>query len=137
MRAAAVIVALLPLLAACGESAPPAPPESSKAETPVPAAAPPVELPPAPRYVGRWAARASECTTAWWRFWADELRTGQPQARCDILPPDGDMGDERRRAVCVSNGQAVREEWVMTYPADRLMTISRNGAAPVTLGKCT
>jgi hypothetical protein len=129
------VLAIVPLLVACDNAAPTPPPASAptQASAPAPAAS---DLPPPPRYVGRWAARASECTTAWWRFWADELRTNVGEMRCDILPPDADMGDERRRAVCVAEGAVKREQWVMTYPADGLMTLSRDGAPPVTLGKC-
>jgi hypothetical protein len=136
MRALGVV--LLAGLAGCEAERPASEPEPGPAVEAA-TASPPSRLagPPPPRYVGRWAASADMCTTGWWRFWADELRTGMGEMRCDILPPDAQMGDERRRAVCVGEGQVVREEWVMTYPAEGLMTISRNGAPVVTLGRCT
>ena len=125
------------LLAACDAGAPDANRPPAPAEPVTATATPPKPAPPQPRYVGRWAERPNECTTRWWRFWADELRANVDDTRCDILPPDASMGDERRRTACISAGRAAeREEWVMTYPADGLMTLSRNGAAPITLGRC-
>ncbi len=126
------LLALL-LVAACDSAPEPAPAE--KAAAPVPAAEPAVPLPPPPRYVGRWAESADQCTTGWWRFWNDELLTGGDM-RCDILPGDAASADERRRLVCQAEGKWTREEWTLAYPAEGTMTVSRDGAAPVTLRKC-
>jgi len=134
MRRIAVFAALL--VAACdAPPSSPSNPESAPVATQVPAPVP-SNVPPPPRYVGRWAASADACPTGWWRFWNDEVRTGEGEMRCDILPPDGTSGDERLRTVCQAEGKVAREEWVMTYPVDGTMTVARDGGAPVTLIKC-
>lgn len=126
-----VATLLLAGLAACEAEAPPPPPASA-----VPVAdAPEAPSPPPPRYAGRWAASAEACETGWWRFWNDEVLTAG-ETRCDILPPDGASGDERLRTVCQADGKVAREEWVMTYPADRRMTVARDDDPPVALVRC-
>ena len=129
------LIALLTTLAACGSAPESAPAEKTAATTPQPAAEPAVPLPLPPRYVGRWAESADQCTEGWWRFWNDELLT-KDRLRCDILPPDAASTDEKRRMVCQSEGKWSREEWALAYPAADTMTVSRDGGAPITLKKC-
>jgi len=139
MRTAAVL--FLTALAACG-GAPDSTPESAPAEktattaeAPQAPAEPAVPLPPPPRYAGRWAESADQCTEGWWRFWHDELLT-KAGMRCDLLPPDAASGDEKRRMICQSGGKWSREEWALAYPTPDTMTVSRDGGAPITLRKC-
>lgn len=131
------LIAFLTTLAACGSAPESAPAEKAVAATEAPQtpAEPAVQLPPPPRYVGRWAETPDQCTEGWWRFWNDELLT-KASLRCDILPPDAASTDEKRRMVCQSQGKWSREEWALAYPAVDTMTVSRDGGAPITLKKC-
>ncbi len=90
---------------------------------------------PGPQYAGRWATSADKCSSDWWRFWHDELLTAD-RMRCNILPPDGASGDTHRRAVCQKADKVTREDWTFDYPADKLMTLSRDGGEPITFGAC-
>ncbi|MBB4630994.1 hypothetical protein [Sphingosinicella soli] len=130
-----VSIAFLTALAACGSAPEPAPAEKAATAAVEAPAEPAVQLPPPPRYVGRWAESADQCTEGWWRFWHDELLT-KAGMRCDILPPDVASGDEMRRMVCQSGGKWSREEWTLAYPSANTMTVSRDGGAPTTFGKC-
>ncbi len=136
MRTAAI--ALLTTLAACGSAPESAPAEkTTAAEEAAPAAPaePAVQLPPPPRYAGRWAESADQCTEGWWRFWHDEILT-KAGMRCDILPADAESTDEKRRVVCQTAGKWSREEWKLAYPTADTMTVARDGGAPITLKKC-
>jgi hypothetical protein len=120
-------------LSACGEGTPAKVEPVPKIE-PVSAPAP-EKAASGPRYLGRWAANASECTTGWWRFWNDEVLTAD-RMRCDILPSDGAAGDERLRTVCQQGGVSGREDWELAYPDTQSMTVARDGGVAKTLVKC-
>jgi len=131
------LIAALAALAACDSAPESAPAEEAvtATKTPEAPAEPAAPLPPPPRYAGRWAETADQCTEGWWRFWNDELLT-KAGMRCDILPPDVASADEKRRMVCQSGGKWSREEWALAYPDPDTMTVSRDGGAPITLRKC-
>lgn len=130
-----LIVAIL-LVTGC--EPPPPSARTPETEAPTAVAVPTVQpdLPPAPRYVGRWAASEALCPTGWWRFWNDEVRTGEGEMRCDILPPDAESGDEALRTVCQAEGRVTREAWVIRYSGDDTMTVTRDAGPPVLLRKC-
>jgi hypothetical protein len=133
------LVALL-ALAACGDTGQPeSTQQNAEAPTPAPAAAPApkqADLPPPPRYVGRWAESRDVCLTEWWRFWNDEVRTAKPDMLCTILPPDATSGDTDLRVICQSGGKVAREKWELTYPETGRMTLARDGGASISLLKC-
>ncbi|MEE4349682.1 MAG: hypothetical protein V2J26_05585, partial [Pacificimonas sp.] len=113
-------------------TAAPAEPKEILVEPP----APPPEDPR--RYIGRWARTADECMTGWWRFWADELRTGEEGMRCDILPPDAAFSDTELRTVCRTRDGGHRETWTVEYSEDgERMTIRGEEQQEVALVKCS
>lgn len=130
-----LVLAVMALAVAACDSGKPAAPAADQPAAATVVPAPATNLPPPPRYVGRWAASADACMTGWWRFWNDELRTAG-EIRCDILPPDGTSGDTRLRMVCQSDGKWANENWVIDYPGEGRMTVSRDGTASVALTKC-
>lgn len=119
-------------LAACGDDA------SEQTEIPEPKAQP-ITLEDGRRFIGRWAPSEDSCTTEWWRFWHDELLTGEAGIRCKILPPDARNSDTDVRALCSENGVATRETWVIDYEevSPPRMTLKRRDDTPsITLVRC-
>ena len=107
-------------------------PETETVEAPEPPPADPR------RFIGRWARTADQCTTDWWRFWADEVRTATEGLHCDILPPDADFSDTELRTLCRTQEAAVRETWTIDYSEDaERMTITGEDGQTVELVKCT
>lgn len=137
MKLSRAPLALLPalLLAGCFE---PDPRVTEEPETKI------VEAPEPPprdprRFIGRWAEAADRCTSDWWRFWGDELRTKTAGLRCDILPPDGRFLDTEIRTLCRASGKLVRETWTIDYSDDgSAMSVRRGNEEdpPIELVKC-
>ncbi|MBZ6379483.1 MULTISPECIES: hypothetical protein [Pacificimonas] len=126
---------VLVLLAACEPDPRTAAPAEDQAEEQEDALPPPPKDPR--RFIGRWARSDDQCTTDWWRFWADELRTATEGLRCDILPPDASFSDTELRTLCRTREGGVRETWNIEYGEDaETMTITGEEGQTVNLVKC-
>ncbi len=138
-----LIAPLLLVIAGCGNTA-----DAPKAETADAASTDPFASEPPmaqvdssvrgslPRYVGRWAAKAAQCESDWWRFWSDEVLTAKG-LRCQIMPPDGMSGDTSLRLQCIEKGgKRSSEQWTIKYPAEGQIEVVRSAGKLVSLKKC-
>ncbi|MGB7405565.1 MAG: hypothetical protein WA906_07750 [Pacificimonas sp.] len=131
MRALALLLAPL-LIAGCLEPDPRVQSNDEPEVVPMPEAPPPDPR----RYIGRWAQTAEECTTDWYRFWANEILTADRGLACDIFPPDSEFSDTELRVTCRGGGG--RQEWSVSYADEgNRMSIATSEDETLELVKCT